>query len=37
MYRGERVRLNHVTLPAADVESSATFYARLGLTQIVAG
>jgi catechol 2,3-dioxygenase-like lactoylglutathione lyase family enzyme len=31
-----RVRLNHVTLPVRDVESSARFYARLGLTQIVA-
>ncbi len=30
------VRLNHITLPAIDVEASATFYARLGLTQIVA-
>jgi catechol 2,3-dioxygenase-like lactoylglutathione lyase family enzyme len=30
------VRLNHVTLPASDVESSARFYARLGLIQIVA-
>lgn len=30
------MRLNHITLPAADVEASATFYARLGLTQIVA-
>jgi ribosomal protein S18 acetylase RimI-like enzyme/catechol 2,3-dioxygenase-like lactoylglutathione lyase family enzyme len=30
------VRLNHVTLEANDVESSAHFYARLGLVQIVA-
>jgi catechol 2,3-dioxygenase-like lactoylglutathione lyase family enzyme len=30
------VRLNHVTLPVSDVESSARFYARLGLIQIVA-
>ena len=30
------VRLNHVTLGVSDVESSARFYARLGLTQIVA-
>jgi catechol 2,3-dioxygenase-like lactoylglutathione lyase family enzyme len=30
------VRLNHVTLAVGDVESSARFYARLGLTQIVA-
>ena len=30
------VRLNHVTLAAVDVESSARFYARLGLTQLVA-
>lgn len=30
------MRLNHVTLEAVDVESSARFYARLGLTQIVA-
>jgi catechol 2,3-dioxygenase-like lactoylglutathione lyase family enzyme len=30
------MRLNHVTLPVLDVESSARFYARLGLTQIVA-
>jgi catechol 2,3-dioxygenase-like lactoylglutathione lyase family enzyme len=30
------VRLNHVTLAAGDVESSARFYARLGLTQLVA-
>jgi catechol 2,3-dioxygenase-like lactoylglutathione lyase family enzyme len=36
LYRGEGVRLNHITLPAVDVEASATFYARLGLTQIVA-
>lgn len=28
--------LNHVTLPAHDVEVSAGFYRRLGLTQIVA-
>jgi catechol 2,3-dioxygenase-like lactoylglutathione lyase family enzyme len=30
------VRLNHVTLPASNVERSAHFYTRLGLTQIVA-
>jgi catechol 2,3-dioxygenase-like lactoylglutathione lyase family enzyme len=30
------VRLNHVTLPVGDVESSAAFYRRLGLIQIVA-
>jgi catechol 2,3-dioxygenase-like lactoylglutathione lyase family enzyme len=30
------VRLNHVTLAVGDVEASARFYARLGLTQIVA-
>jgi catechol 2,3-dioxygenase-like lactoylglutathione lyase family enzyme len=30
------VRLNHVTLAATDVERSARFYSRLGLTQIVA-
>jgi organic hydroperoxide reductase OsmC/OhrA/catechol 2,3-dioxygenase-like lactoylglutathione lyase family enzyme len=30
------VRLNHVTLAVRDVESSARFYAHLGLTQIVA-
>ena len=30
------MRLNHVTLPSADVEASADFYRRLGLTQIVA-
>lgn len=30
------MRLNHVTLPARDVEGSAGFYVRLGLTQIVA-
>jgi catechol 2,3-dioxygenase-like lactoylglutathione lyase family enzyme len=30
------LRLNHVTLPATDVEASAEFYRRLGLTQIVA-
>jgi catechol 2,3-dioxygenase-like lactoylglutathione lyase family enzyme len=30
------MRLNHVTLPASDVETSAEFYRRLGLTQIVA-
>jgi catechol 2,3-dioxygenase-like lactoylglutathione lyase family enzyme len=30
------VRLNHVMLPASNVESSAKFYVRLGLTQIVA-
>jgi organic hydroperoxide reductase OsmC/OhrA/catechol 2,3-dioxygenase-like lactoylglutathione lyase family enzyme len=30
------MRLNHVTLAVGDVESSARFYARLGLRQIVA-
>ena len=30
------MRLNHVTLAVADVEASAGFYRRLGLTQIVA-
>jgi catechol 2,3-dioxygenase-like lactoylglutathione lyase family enzyme len=30
------MRLNHVTLPATNVEASAEFYRRLGLTQIVA-
>ncbi len=30
------MRLNHVTLAVRDVESSARFYTRLGLTQIVA-
>jgi catechol 2,3-dioxygenase-like lactoylglutathione lyase family enzyme len=30
------MRLNHFTLPATDVEASAEFYRRLGLTQIVA-
>jgi len=30
-----RMRLNHVTLAVADVESSADFYRRLGLKQIV--
>ncbi len=30
------MRLNHVTLAVGDVESSSDFYARLGLTQIVA-
>jgi catechol 2,3-dioxygenase-like lactoylglutathione lyase family enzyme len=30
------VRLNHVTLPSRDVERTAGFYRRLGLTQIVA-
>lgn len=30
------MRLNHITLPARDVESSAGFYVNLGLTQIVA-
>ncbi|MFZ1156055.1 MAG: OsmC family protein [Solirubrobacteraceae bacterium] len=30
------MRLNHVTLAVRDVESSARFYSRLGLTQIVA-
>lgn len=30
------MRLNHVTLPASDVEASADFYSRLGLVQIVA-
>jgi catechol 2,3-dioxygenase-like lactoylglutathione lyase family enzyme len=29
------MRLNHVTLPATDVERSAEFYVRFGLTQIV--
>jgi Glyoxalase/Bleomycin resistance protein/Dioxygenase superfamily len=32
----ERMRLNHVTLGVSDVESSAAFYRRLGLEQIVA-
>lgn len=36
MYRQVAVRLNHVTLAARDVECSARFYTRLGLTQIVA-
>jgi catechol 2,3-dioxygenase-like lactoylglutathione lyase family enzyme len=30
------MRLNHVTLEVSDVEASAAFYVRLGLTQIVA-
>jgi nicotinamidase-related amidase/catechol 2,3-dioxygenase-like lactoylglutathione lyase family enzyme len=30
------MRLNHLTLEVSDVEASAAFYARLGLTQIVA-
>ncbi len=30
------MRLNHVTLPSRDVERTAGFYRRLGLTQIVA-
>jgi catechol 2,3-dioxygenase-like lactoylglutathione lyase family enzyme len=30
------MRLNHITLPSSDVERSADFYRRLGLTQIVA-
>jgi catechol 2,3-dioxygenase-like lactoylglutathione lyase family enzyme len=30
------MRLNHVTLEVNDVEASADFYVRLGLTQIVA-
>lgn len=30
------MRLNHITLPARNVESSAKFYVTLGLTQIVA-
>lgn len=30
------MRLNHVTLPASNVENSVEFYVRLGLTQIVA-
>jgi len=30
------LRLNHVTLMVSDVEASVDFYARLGLTQIVA-
>ena len=30
------MRLNHVTLAVEDVEHSAAFYVRLGLTQIVA-
>jgi catechol 2,3-dioxygenase-like lactoylglutathione lyase family enzyme len=30
------VRLNHVTLTVGDVETSAGFYARLGLEQVVA-
>lgn len=36
LYRRGPVRLNHVTLGVRDVESSAHFYARLGLIQIVA-
>ncbi|HEY3829970.1 MAG TPA: isochorismatase family protein [Solirubrobacteraceae bacterium] len=30
------MRLNHVTLAVTDVEASVAFYARLGLTQVVA-
>jgi catechol 2,3-dioxygenase-like lactoylglutathione lyase family enzyme len=30
------LRLNHVTLMVSDVEASVDFYARLGLTQVVA-
>ncbi len=30
------MRLNHVTIPASDVELSAGFYVRLGLIQVVA-
>lgn len=30
------MRLNHITLPARDVECSTGFYVRLGLAQIVA-
>lgn len=30
------VRLNHITLAVSNVEASAGFYVRLGLTQIVA-
>ena len=30
------MRLNHITLPARNVENSASFYVKLGLTQIVA-
>jgi catechol 2,3-dioxygenase-like lactoylglutathione lyase family enzyme len=30
------MRLNHITPPASDVESSTGFYVKLGLTQIVA-
>jgi|ERR1700691_1944847 len=30
------MRLNHITLPASNVEDSVEFYVRLGLTQIVA-
>lgn len=33
---GIAVRLNHVTLAARDVECSARFYAKLGLTPVVA-
>jgi catechol 2,3-dioxygenase-like lactoylglutathione lyase family enzyme len=36
MYRRAKMRLNHITLPASDIERSAHFYVRLGLTQIVA-
>ena len=31
------MRLNHVTLHVSDLERSAAFYRRLGLTQIVGG
>jgi catechol 2,3-dioxygenase-like lactoylglutathione lyase family enzyme len=34
--RSNAVRLNHVTLPARNVEASAGFYRGVGLTQIVA-
>jgi catechol 2,3-dioxygenase-like lactoylglutathione lyase family enzyme len=30
------MRLNHITLTVSDVERSASFYTKLGLTQIVA-
>jgi catechol 2,3-dioxygenase-like lactoylglutathione lyase family enzyme len=36
VYRRLAVRLNHITLAVSDVERSARFYTRLGLTQIVA-
>jgi hypothetical protein len=32
----DRMRLDHITLPASDVERSASLYVVLGLTQIVA-